>query len=283
MINPFLIIAAVLPVLVLCFFVYFRDPNKEPITLLLKIFFLGFLSALPILIVELTLDDFFPVDVTQTNGFLGLFINVFIGVALVEEVFKWIVVKKFGYNNKEFDELYDIIVYSVFSSLGFACIENILYVVQSGIGTAFTRALFSIPGHMCFGVLMGYFLSRAKISSLNNTTMSKNNLALSIIVPSLFHAVYDALLFYGEVWSIILFLAFDTVMVILCICVIISVSNVHNNVKFNVNNGVIIKNNGTVEVKPIEVVQTKYNYCPVCGRAAGTGNFCGGCGMKLTK
>lgn len=281
---PFLIIAAVLPVFLICLFVYFRDPNKEPLSLLLKIFFLGLLSAIPVVVVELLLDDFFPTDVTQTSGFIHLFFNVFVGVALVEELFKWLVVKVFGYNNKEFDEIYDIIVYSVFSSLGFACIENILYVLTSGFGTAINRAIFSIPGHTCFGVIMGFYFSKAKISSLNNVAMRKRNLIFSILVPSLLHALYDALLFNGQIWSVLVFLLFDLIMVIVCICIIISISKVQNNVKLNIDNGVIIKKEpGNIEVVPQKVEGEKYNYCPVCGRAAGSGNFCAGCGMKLTK
>lgn len=281
--NVFLVTAAVIPVFVICFLVYYRDPNKEPITLLLKIFFLGFVSVFPAYIIEVGLDYLFPTAFGSTSSYFELFINVFVGVALVEEAVKWAVVKFFGYNSKEFDEIYDIIVYSVFSSLGFACLENIFYVVSSGFKTAINRAIFSIPGHMCFGVLMGYFFSKAKISSLNNTTMSKKNLLLSLLVPCLFHTIYDSLLFNGTMGSVLLFLFFDLFMVIICICVIISVSKVQNNVKLNINNGTIVSNNGNVEVKPVEVVQTKYNYCPICGRAAGAGNFCGGCGMKLTK
>lgn len=284
MLSPFLVFAAVLPVVVLCFFVYIRDPNKEPLSLLLKIFFLGVLIALPVVVVELALDKIFPIDATQTSSFIHLLFNVFMGVALVEEVFKWLVVKVFGYNNKEFDEIYDIIVYSVFSSLGFACIENILYVLSNGLSTAITRAIFSIPGHMCFGVIMGYFFSKAKISSLNDMAMRSRNLAFSLLVPSLMHALYDALLFDGQVWSILVFLLLDLMMVIVCICVVISISKVQNNVRLNIDNGVIIKKDpGNIEVVPQSVEGEKYNYCPVCGRAAGNGNFCGGCGMKLTK
>ena len=231
----------------------------------------------------MVLDIIFPTDIGKVGGFLELFVNVFISIALVEEAFKWLVVKFFGYNNREFDELYDIIVYSVFSSLGFACIENVLYVIQSGLGTAINRAIFSIPGHMCFGVLMGFFLSKAKISGLNDKAMSKRNLVLSLIVPSLFHAVYDALLFNGSIGSILIFLLFYIIMLIICICVIISVSNVHNNVKLNVAKGVIVKKETGVEIKPEEKPVERYNYCPICGKASNGANFCAGCGMKLTK
>ena len=60
----------------------------------------------------------------------------------------------------------NIIVYAVFSSLGFACIENILYVLSGGVGIAILRAILSVPGHMCFGVIMGYFLSQAKVNQV---------------------------------------------------------------------------------------------------------------------
>ena len=281
---PYLLIAAILPVFLICLFVYFRDPNKEPLSLLLKIFFLGLLSAIPVVIVELLLDSLFPSDVNQVSGFLHLFLNVFVGIALVEETFKWLVVKVFGYNSKEFDEIYDIIVYSVFSSLGFACIENILYVLTSGFGTAINRAIFSIPGHTCFGVIMGFYFSKAKIASLNNMAMRKRNLVLSLLAPTLMHALYDSLLFYGNIGSILIFLLLDLIMVIVCICIIVSISKVQNNVKLNIDNGVIVKTEpGNIEVVPQKIEGEKYNYCPVCGRAAGSGNFCAGCGMKLIK
>ena len=150
-----LFFVAVIPVIVLCFFIYIKDSHKEPSSLLLKLFFGGFLVTIPILIAELFLSIFFSPD--KVSSFILIFIFSFISIAIVEEGFKWLVVKWLGFKNKEFDEIYDIIVYSVFVSLGFACIENILYVYQNGLSTGYMRAVLSVPGHTCFGVFMGYY------------------------------------------------------------------------------------------------------------------------------
>ena len=98
-----LLVLAILPVFFLCFFIYKKDVNREPGKLLAKIFALGFFSAIPVVIVELLLGNLFPTD--GIDNFLVLFINVFVGVALIEEGFKWFITKIFGYNNKEFDEV----------------------------------------------------------------------------------------------------------------------------------------------------------------------------------
>lgn len=283
-------VMAVLPVVLLCFFVYYRDPNKEPIKLLLKIFFIGVLTAFPVIFVEGILSIFFSTDMDKVGSFILLFINVFVGVAIVEEFFKWLVVKSFGYNNRDFDEIYDIIVYSVFSSLGFACIENVFYVMSLGIGVSISRAFLSIPGHMCFGVLMGYFFAKAKLASVSNENLCKKNLALSILIPSLFHTIYDAVLFYvaGESVPMVMrllgtgiFYLFDIAMVITCVVIIFRVSKVQNNVKINVDNGTIVKNSNGVMLN--NVPTERFNFCPVCGSPANGANFCGRCGMKLTK
>ena len=83
-----LIAAAVLPVALLCAFIYKKDPNKEPKGLLAKLFIFGFFSAIPVIVVELLLGRLFPTS--GLSSFLSMFINVFISIALVEEGFKWI-------------------------------------------------------------------------------------------------------------------------------------------------------------------------------------------------
>ena len=193
-----LLFLAILPVFLLCVYINKKDINKEPIGLLMLIFFLGFMMALPVIFLEFILGDFFPTD--NVLSFYRLFFNIFISIALVEEGAKWIVTRHVGFTNKEFDEIYDIIVYAVFSSLGFACIENIFYVLNNGIFVAIIRAVLSVPGHMCFGVLMGYFLAKARVSLLHkNKKLYIKNMVLSILIPSFAHSLYDALLFYNAV------------------------------------------------------------------------------------
>ena len=162
----YLVYIAVLPVIILLNYINKRDSHQEPKGLLRKVFFFGILSAIPIVIVELILKDVFPND--NVFGLVALFISVFIGIALVEEFFKWLVVKIFVYNKDEFDESYDGIVYAVYSSLGFACIENILYVLSSGIKTGILRALTAVPGHAYDAIIMGYFLGKAGMYKKQN-------------------------------------------------------------------------------------------------------------------
>jgi len=277
-----LLVLAILPVFFLCFFIYKKDVNREPGKLLAKIFALGFFSAIPVVIVELLLGNLFPTD--GIDNFLILFINVFVGVALIEEGFKWFVTKIFGYNNKEFDEVYDIIVYAVFASLGFACIENILYVLNGGVGVAVMRALLSVPGHMCFAIIMGYFLSQAKINQTSdNRGLYGRNVFLSILIPTVAHTLYDALLFYtvatGSVLAILLFIVGYIVMVVICFIVIGKTSKIQTNMNTNVSKGTIYQDKeGYIhyqsEAKDI-------NYCPLCGKYVKGYNYCPGCGFKI--
>ena len=278
----YLLIAAVLPVFLLCFFVYKKDPHHEPGGVLAKIFVLGFFSAIPIVGFEFLLGYLFPTD--DVSSFILIFINVFISVALVEEGFKWIVTMLCGYRNKEFDEVYDIIVYAVFASLGFACIENILYVFANGIGNAILRAFLSIPGHMCFGVFMGYFFAKAKVGRINkNSSIFSKNIIFSILIPTLAHTVYDALLFYVEynIFSIVLFFMFDVTMVVLGIITINKMSKIQQNLDTHIDTG-ILKTTDTGELVYTNVVSSgEIHYCPLCGNNVDGCNYCSHCGFRI--
>ena len=274
--------AAVLPVIALGYFIYEKDVNKEPGNLLGKLFGLGCLTVIPILIFELLMNNYFKTE--NITNFVVLFINVFLSVAIIEEGFKWLVVRKVGYNNREFDEVYDIIVYAVFVSLGFACVENILYVFGNGFSNAILRALTAIPGHTCFGVIMGYFMSKAKISSIGgNTSSASVNMVLSLLVPALLHTIYDAILFqYSNTLDVMFFLAFivfDILMVIYCFSLVNRMSKVQQNLNNNVENGTIIQVNGKVQINRENVNNIKF--CPVCGKNVEGCNFCSRCGFKV--
>ena len=90
---------------------------------------------------------------------------------------------------------FDGIVYGVFVSLGFAGVENVLYVLNAGFGTAVVRAIFSIPGHAMFGVVMGFYLSRAKwAEKYGQRHRMRADLRRSFFVPAVLHGLYDFLL-----------------------------------------------------------------------------------------
>ena len=182
--------------------IYKRDFDKEPTSLLVKLFFCGVGSTFLTLIITFILAKFVPFfgyD-SKTLNVIELIPYVFLGVALIEEFSKWIFVYLLEYNDNEFNHLYDGIVYAAFVSLGFACFENILYVMQSGVMTAIVRAFLAIPGHLCDGIMMGYYLSMAKLAMNNgNKQLSKKNLILSLLIPMIAHGLYDYLIFASSV------------------------------------------------------------------------------------
>jgi len=207
-----LLLSAILPVAIFLFFIYRKDTEKEPPKLLVKCFLWGCFITLPIILIGLLFDCFNIFN----SAFLDSFYNAFVVAAFVEEGGKFLCLYWLIWKHKEFDQHFDAIVYAVFVSLGFALVENILYVFQHGFGIAISRAILSVPGHGLFGVMMGYFFALAKFSE---TAKKQKLLWLSFLVPFLFHGLYDFILFYIEKSSdniaVLLFVAFIVVMVFL--------------------------------------------------------------------
>lgn len=224
-----LFIISILPIIILGSLIYKRDKNEEPKKLLTKLFIAGFLSCILVLIVTEIVDDFLPVisaDISSLNA-VGLFINIFIGVALIEEFCKWLMVYVLSYNSKEFDEIYDIIVYSTFVALGFACFENLLYVFSGGVQIGIIRAFLAVPCHVCAGIFMGYYLGLAKTNKLVGKASAKF-VMMSILMPTVLHGIYDYCL---TVDSDIFILIFFVFVIILDIVAIKKVKNISKNNK----------------------------------------------------
>ena len=185
-----LLLLAIAPVTIIVFYIYFKDKfEKEPISFLFKNFLLGATTSILITaILGVLVGKIIPL--TDTKSILQQFLQAFFVVALVEEFSKYIIVKYFAQRSKEFNEPFDGIVYAVMVSMGFACLENVLYVFQYGITTGITRAFTAVPAHATFGILMGYFMGKAKFS--------KNRIQLNLIgllLATLFHGAYDFFLF----------------------------------------------------------------------------------------
>ena len=190
---------ALLPVLVIGYFIYKADKIKKESTRMLCLVTLsGVLSVLITLLLSQFLEmaiPFYAVENEENLNLLRLIPYYFLGVAIIEEISKWVLVYIFCWKSKEFDYLYDAIVYCVFSSLGFAAIENVGYVLIGGIGTGILRGLFSIPGHAFFAVYMGYYLGLSKLLAIKgNNKKSNKYFILSILVPFLLHGTFDYLL-----------------------------------------------------------------------------------------
>ncbi len=188
MTSLLLILSAILPALLFLIFIYRKDLHKEPRRLLLKSYLIGMILVLPILGTEILLSQLPP------RGEISVLLyNAFIIAALSEEGWKLLFLARTTWHSPELDEPIDGIVYAVFVGLGFATVENILYVLQQGFSTSLLRALFSVPGHGLFGVVMGYFYAQARFASTRGKRMQQ--LALALLLPIAFHGSYNYLLF----------------------------------------------------------------------------------------
>ena len=213
--SPFLLLAALVPAAFLMVQVYRLDRiEKEPAGLLLKLALFGALSGLAAGAIEGALTR--VLDVTLGGGMLRLMLENFLAVALVEEACKRWVVLKFAWRHPAFDYRFDAVVYCVFSALGFAALENILYVAEYGFAVAVSRALLSVPGHCFFAVYMGIYLGQAKMAE---RAMQRYYIELpdespwqylraSLLVPTLLHGFWDFSLSVGGGLMTVLFYLF---------------------------------------------------------------------------
>lgn len=210
--NLLLFAIAIIPVILISKYVHGKDKNKEPVGLLALLFLSGVASCFLVIFISMFLTPYLPfmqIDTSQPNNFLDVLLYSFVGVALIEESCKFLMTYAIGYRNRSFDEVYDIVVYSVFVALGFAGFENVLYVFQSGIVTGILRAILAVPGHACDGLFMGYYLSLAKISHLKkNKEAERNYIIKSIFVPVVLHGIYDFCCFAGNSIIILVFVVF---------------------------------------------------------------------------
>lgn len=265
-----LLVLSILPVFLLGRYIYNTDFEKEPISLLIRLFVLGVGSVIVTLFLTTILDNLFPFFSVDTKyiDIIELIPYVYIGVALIEEFSKWIFVRVFTYHHYEFNHAYDAIVYAVFVSLGFACLENILYVFQNGIQTALLRAITAVPGHACFGVLMGYYLGLAKTADKHqNKEVSKKNRIKSLIFPVLAHGTYDYVIFAATKQSIfsLIFIVFVIVLFTKTIEKVKQLASVRYDIREQANTS-----------------QYTYQYCPMCGEKV-QGKFCSQCGYQHDK
>ena len=192
--NLILLFLSIVPIILLGSYVYFKDKDKEPNKLLLKLFIGGILAAALTIVLNIFIRNIFPFfkqDYTVYNQ-MQLFLYTFIIVGLVE-----------------FDQLYDMIVYSVFIALGFALVENVLYVYDGGLWVALVRLFVAVPGHVSMSIFMGYYLSFAKLlETQKKKHLKKKYILLSILIPSIFHGIYDYCILSGHLIFLFFFLIF---------------------------------------------------------------------------
>lgn len=215
-----LCLAALIPAAVLLIRVYRLDRiEKEPRRLLLRLVLLGAVAALPVAGLQLLLARLLGCVLPRTS-MAFLLLDNFLLIACSEELGKLLPVRLAAWKDPAFDYRFDAIVYAVASALGFAAVENVLYVLRSDLRTALSRALLSVPGHFFFAVSMGLLLSRAKQAERSGLVRRGRALrVLSLLVPAALHGFWDFCLAVGSAATVAVFYvyvaAFFTLSVVL--------------------------------------------------------------------
>jgi len=185
------LLLAILPGIAISFYIYYRDIHeKEPRRFLISCFIFGMLSTIPAVYLEEAGVD---AGITESPNIWMTMAFAFIVVAGSEELVKFLFLRFYIYPHDEFDEPFDGIVYTVMIGMGFATLENILYVSSYGTETALVRMFTAVPAHAAFAVIMGYYVGKAKLEKDN--TKERMYLAYGLIGAVLLHGTYDFFLF----------------------------------------------------------------------------------------
>jgi protease PrsW len=169
-----------------------RSRYKHPAWRVLGVTFaLGALATIPALALNLIGQALFIKYFGRTGLSHGLVL--FFVVGPIEELLKLVVVYFYAYRRKEFDEPLDGVIFSATAALGFAAIENVIYLTRNDPTLALLRGPLSNPGHALFSALWGLGLSKAKAAP-NMFGERFLPIARGFLMASLFHSLFDLLL-----------------------------------------------------------------------------------------
>lgn len=193
-----LIALTVAPGLAIALYVYWRDKfDREPLRLLALCFFLGILSTLPVLFVNMLWQR---MGFGISSDLLSTAVYAFVCVAGTEELAKFLVLRMAAYPRMAFNEPYDGITYSVMVAMGFATAENFLYVFsnthpEEAYQVAVIRMFTAVPAHATFAILMGYFTGLAKFRQSKAIGLHLTGIFIAVV----FHGFYDFLIFVTNI------------------------------------------------------------------------------------
>lgn len=176
-------------VFVLCYF-YLKDRYEpEPLGWVVKVFFIGALMTIPAVLLEMPFPS-------------GLMATVIVA-PVVEEFLKFCAVYFTVYRDEEFDEPVDGIIYAVSAALGFAMVENVLYVLEGGIAVGIIRAIASVPAHALFSSIWGYTLGLAKFRPKKDRPFL---IAAGLAGAMLFHGIFNLMASTSEMLGLVVIL-----------------------------------------------------------------------------
>ena len=191
------IVFGILPSLIWLNFYLRRDVGPEPKLMILKIFCYGMLATIPAIFLETAIfGEFSKLNFSSSVIFI---LNVFLGVALVEESLKFLMVKFGVLKNPEFDEPVDAMIYMITAALGFAAVENVLILLNlKPLSEIFGVSLFRFLGatflHTLSSGICGFFIGL----SFFNTKGRGKLVSLGLVLAILLHGFYNFYIMKGE-------------------------------------------------------------------------------------
>lgn len=197
------LLLSIIPIIIIAYAVYKIDVDKEPKTVLKKIFIasivIGLIGGILSYYLTKLLDSLQIYSAFVYNVIRYVFI-----IGLIEEICKFIPAKFIGMNSKHHTSFYDTLLYFVFAGLGFACFENIMYVMSFTVKTAFVRGVLSVPGHILFSVILGLFIAIANREKLKNNNKNTDRTiiftTLGFTISSVTHALFNIALTLKVGW-----------------------------------------------------------------------------------
>jgi RsiW-degrading membrane proteinase PrsW (M82 family) len=204
----------VVPGVIWMWIVYRTDIYEpEPPHKVFATFVLGVLAIVPAFGLERLLGHLYPfleaieraslASTARPEDALAVALGCFLVIGPVEELAKFAAVRLYIFRDAEFDEPLDGIIYASAAALGFASLENVLYVVDftGGLHIRWAalglRSFLALPGHIIFGATWGYALGRRKFDP-NYPVWSR------VALASVLHGVYDFVLIYPPTRPLIL-------------------------------------------------------------------------------
>jgi RsiW-degrading membrane proteinase PrsW (M82 family) len=190
----FIVLTLILaPAQVILMLVYQRDRTPTTVSKVIRYFSLGVASLFITLAITLLQREYLPW--LRFGGIAGDVVKAFLLVGFVEELSKYFFVRWVAFYDREVKEPYDLIVYSLAVSMGFATLENMYYVFNTSmkVNLALTRMLTAIPAHATFAILMGYFMGVSRFALKDRRLLAISGL----LAATIFHGIYDSFIFIG--------------------------------------------------------------------------------------
>ena len=190
---PICLFFGIIPSVIWLLFYLRKDTHPESNRMVLKIFLYGMLIALPTALIEMGISEE-TAKLSFPNSSLTI-INIFLGVALIEEFLKYLVVREKVLDHHEFDEPLDTMLYMIISALGFAASENILIFFNlspvsffhAAVEMSASRFVSATFLHALCSGTFGYFLALSFYEHKNKIKFTILGLGISVLLHGLYN------------------------------------------------------------------------------------------------